>query len=139
MKHPPEAGAAGPCVACHGATAPLAFAGVTPTWAGQRGKHIPLPADKLGDWTTACETCHAVTSAEAGGFLAGAADSGEGILHKHANVTPGKCNACHRNPPQIKPSGSEHITAVRAGHQDGASCDKSGCHSIAAGFYNFKH
>jgi hypothetical protein len=67
-----------------------------------------------------------------------AADDVIGILHKHANAAPGSCNACHRNPLQVAPAGPEHISAARAGHEKGASCDKEGCHSIAGGFYNFK-
>jgi hypothetical protein len=135
-----HAGNTYPCTTCHGTTSPIAFYGVTPMYAAQPGPHIPLPGGSVGTWTTACNVCHVSAglsgAGPVGGFTTGMASSATGLLHGHATVTPGQCNPCHRQTVVYAPTGSERVTTESSGHQGGASCDKSGCHSITAGFNN---
>jgi hypothetical protein len=128
------------CTVCHGTTAPIPFYGVTPMYAAQPGPHIPLPGGSVGTWSTTCNVCHTSVglsgTGPVGGFITGAASSASGLLHGHAVVTVGQCNPCHRQTVVYAPTGTERVTTESAGHQGGASCDKSGCHSITAGFNN---
>jgi hypothetical protein len=113
------------CVSCHGNATGLSFQGVVPMYAFQPGTHIPLPGGAYGSWTAECSVCHSATTV--GGF-----NTGTKLLHGHATVTPGQCNACHRTTVTIKPVGFEKITTESASHQGGGSCDGSKCHNTSS-------
>jgi hypothetical protein len=135
MNHAGASTAVGGCNACHGATSPIPFYGVTPMWAGQLGTHVPfgqygIPAAAA----ISCRTCH--TTAGTGVGPVGGFAAGSKLLHSHVTVTAGSCVPCHLSPGTIL-AGPEKITKKAVGHQNGSqsistsptmpSCDV--CHS----------